>query len=528
MRPEPTMSAQPEFMRFLRPKYGDLNALPVWQVAGCLVAVLAFYAATTRSMFDVWVTNDTYVHGLFVIPGVLYLTWLRRYRLSQLAVEPWLPGAVAVAACGFVWMLGEVSTSIGVTQFAMIAMVPAAILTLLGWQWLRKLAFPLAFLFFAVPAGEIFVPTLVDWTATYTVLLLRLSGVPVYRDGNMFEIPSGSWSVIEGCSGVRYLIASVVMGMLFAHLVYRSTKRRVLFVLASALVPIVANWLRAYGIVMLGHLSGNRIATGVDHLIYGWIFFAAITMGLFWLGMRWREDDVPDAHSVPVANSPAPPAVSTGRLVAAVALALAAGAVWPAVSRSIDNNADLRPVVAEPIALAGGWQTLPDPVSSWKPEVHGARAQESAFFTKSGARIGVHIAMFRDQDAGAEMVASSNIVASPDGADWRAIASRHLTLGDRWPGAAVVTSVQGDHQRLAVWHWYWMPGSTTTSRVRSKIDLVASRLRGHSDTSAWVLVYVEQQDADASAHAAAEAALKGFLADMGPSLEAALARTASR
>jgi len=38
-------------------------------------------------------------------------------------------------------------------------------------------------------------------------------------------------------------------------------------------VPIIANWLRAYMIVMIGHLSGNKLAVGVDHLIYGWLFF---------------------------------------------------------------------------------------------------------------------------------------------------------------------------------------------------------------------------------------------------------------
>ena len=39
------------------------------------------------------------------------------------------------------------------------------------------------------------------------------------------------------------------------------------------MLPVLANWVRAYIIVMLGHLSGNTIATGVDHLVYGWVFF---------------------------------------------------------------------------------------------------------------------------------------------------------------------------------------------------------------------------------------------------------------
>jgi hypothetical protein len=55
-------------------------------------------------------------------------------------------------------------------------------------------------------------------------------------------------------------------------------------------VPIIANGLRAYMIVMIGHLSGMELATGVDHLIYGWLFFGLVMFIMFWIGSYWRED----------------------------------------------------------------------------------------------------------------------------------------------------------------------------------------------------------------------------------------------
>ena len=45
--------------------------------------------------------------------------------------------------------------------------------------------------------------------------------------------------------------------MLYACLMYRSTGRRVGFVIASILVPIIANGFRALGIVLLGHVLGS-------------------------------------------------------------------------------------------------------------------------------------------------------------------------------------------------------------------------------------------------------------------------------
>ena len=128
-------------------------------------------------------------------------------------------------------------------------------------------------------------------TADFTVAALRASGIPVYREGLQFVIPSGSWSVVEACSGIRYLMASFMVGSLFAYLNYRSWRRRLAFVAVSLVVPIVANWLRAYMIVMLGHLSGNTLAVGVDHLIYGWVFFGIVIMAMFMVGARWSEPD---------------------------------------------------------------------------------------------------------------------------------------------------------------------------------------------------------------------------------------------
>jgi exosortase A len=246
-------------------------------VAGVLVAVLAAFAPTTLSMVEIWRRTETFTHGFLVIPVVLGFVWLRRADLARIPVRPARSALPLLLAAGLLWLLGKLSSSLAPSQLAVVAMVPATVAALFGWGWVRALAFPLAFLFFAVPFGEVFVPTLIDWTADFTVAAVAASGVPVYREANNFVIPSGRWSVVEACSGIRYLIASLMLGSLYAWMAYRSTRKRIAFIAAAIAVPLVANWLRAYGIVMLGHLSGNRIATGVDHLIYGWLFRRAAT-----------------------------------------------------------------------------------------------------------------------------------------------------------------------------------------------------------------------------------------------------------
>lgn len=231
------------------------RALPALVVS--LLWLLFWYRETGAAMVAIWERSETFTHGFVVPPIVLWLIWRKRQLLATLQPRPqWLLAPVVVVLAA-VWLLGQLAAINVLTQFALVALAIAMIVLLLGAPVARRLTFPLAFLLLAVPFGDFMMPQLMDWTARFTVLGLRLSGIPVYQEGLQFIIPSGSWSVVEACSGVRYLIASFTVGALFAYLNYRSRRRRLIFMAVAIAVPVVANWLRAYIIVMLGHLSGT-------------------------------------------------------------------------------------------------------------------------------------------------------------------------------------------------------------------------------------------------------------------------------
>ena len=264
----------------------ERRALQSWQVASAALAlalatILVCYWRTAAAMVTIWARSDTFAHGFLVPPIALWLIWRARRELLRVAPRPnwWI--LAPLAAAGFGWLLGELGTVNAASQFSFVAMLVLAVPAVVGVRAARTIAFPLVFLFFAVPIGEFLMPQLMEWTADVTILALRLTGIPVAREGQNFVIPSGSWAVVEACSGVRYLIASLVIGTLFAYLTYRSWVRRLTFIGFSIAVPIVANWARAYIIVMIGHLSGNKLAVGVDHLIYGWLFFGLVILIMF-------------------------------------------------------------------------------------------------------------------------------------------------------------------------------------------------------------------------------------------------------
>jgi len=495
---------------------------PTWIVVAILAWVLVVYAPTTWSMVVIWERSDTFAHGFVVIPIVLYLLWRDRSVTDALEPRPWLPALVGIVAAGAVWFVASRLRVNSAAQFAMIAMVPLAVWAVLGTVALRALAFPLAFLFFAVPFGEFLMPTLIDRTADFTVAALRLTGVPVYREGNFFTIPTGRWSVVEACSGLRYLIASSMVGCLFAYLSYRTLRRRAIFVACSIAVPIVANWVRAYMIVMLGHLSGNRLAVGADHLLYGWIFFGIVMTVLFLIGARWREDLTPAGETTE--RIAAPHALRRPAMSRPLVITLGVVALVPLLALSVPNQAatPARPVPAIP--GSAGWNPASADLSQWRPDVEGFSSIVQQSFDKDGMAVGLVIAYFGDPAGASKPITSTNQIVRSTNRQWEQVSAgtTDVALGARTLDVrtAVVTRAS---ERLAVWQWFWVDGRTTGSEVVAKVYQALALLRGRDAPVAWVVVYtpVTREERDP------RPVLSSFVADMDGAIAGALARTAA-
>jgi exosortase A len=492
-------------------------------LAAVEIAILLLYGGTVAGMVRTWANTETFAHGFVVLPIVLWLAWRERAAVAALqpAPSPWALAGMAVA--GLAWLAGRLAEVNAVAQFALTAMVDLAVIVVLGAHVARRLAFPLAFLFFAVPFGDVFLPTLMDWTASFTVAALRLSGIPVYKDGLVFVIPSGTWSVIEACSGVRYLIASLMVGTLYAYLTYRSNRRRWIFIAFAALVPIVANWIRAYLIVLIGHLSSNHLAVGIDHIIYGWIFFAFVILLMFWIGGRWREDG-PAAVPAIAVRMPAGAAVSRTWMTAAAAIVVAA--LFPLAQAELDaRDAAAVPRLAA-IEPAAGWQAAPGALAPWQPVFEGASARYDGHFTRGTANVGLTIAYYRNQDPQHRLVSSSNVLARSEDRTWRQVDTGRvdgISLGDASTSVKSADVLHARGGRLVAWRFYWIDGHLIASDARAKLVTALARLRDGRDDAAEVIVYAPADDDRAAAPL-----LRGFLADQGRAILAALDATRDR
>ncbi|MEY3252296.1 MAG: hypothetical protein RL227_1269, partial [Pseudomonadota bacterium] len=446
------------------------SALPA--MALVLLAIGLLYRDTFVAMAGIWTRSETFAHAWLVPPIVIWLVWRLRGELALLTPKPapWMLLPMAVVAFG--WLLGDLAGINAVTQLAVTALLVLAVPAVLGLAVGRQIMFPLGFLFFMVPIGEFTTDVMMEWTADFTVWALVATGIPVYREGLQFIIPSGAWSVVEACSGVRYLIASFMVGTLFAYLNYNSAKRRWIFVGVSILVPIVANWVRAYMIVMLGHLSGNKIAVGVDHLIYGWVFFGVVIGIMFVIGARWTEP-LPAPAAAP-ADSAAGQGAAASRLWPAALLTVAALAGGPAASWALQHPAVVPAVQLAlpdlPGAPAADTQTL-----RLQPHFDGAAALAHRVYMLDGHPVTVHVGYYRHQTYGIKVTSSNNMLVRSDDSHWNRLSGGMVRVPVPGLGAEAVAmratqlvggrtgAITAQRDALVVRQVLWAGGRLTTN-----------------------------------------------------------------
>ena len=466
--------------------------------------ILAAYRETFAAMVGIWWRSETFTHAFLVPPIVIWMVWRERDELARIKVRPNAWVLLPLLALGFLWLLGDLVAVNAVTQFAVVGLLVLSVPLVFGVQITRHLVFPLAFLFFCVPVGEFAMPQLMEWTADFTVLALRLTGIPVYREGLQFVIPSGNWSVVEACSGVRYLIASLTVGTLFAYLNYQSINRRVMFIVVSALVPILANWLRAYMIVMLGHVSGNKLAAGVDHLIYGWVFFGIVILLMFMIGAKWA--DMPLGKAA-LANGIANNedflnASASGRSYGGLALMFLAGAIAVIapilVQLKINTLKSPQPVqLSAPKALGEGWQLSDGKLAEWTPAFQNPSAQFNVAYQSKNDKVGLYIAYYRNQSYNRKLVSSQNVLVKSKDEVWAQIKSGTADL--EFLGKKTrVRSAQlrgsslgeaGNSTGLAVRQVYWINGKLTASDLDAKLQGALTQLLAKGDDSAVIIIY---------------------------------------
>jgi exosortase A len=474
------------------------------------LALIALFASDWAAMLGQWWDSSTYNH-ILLVPGIVaWLAWQRRQAMAALVPRPSRWGLAAVVAALLVWVLGAFAGFSLLRQAGAVAMLPASALLLLGPRAVAVQLFPLAYLGFLVPFGDELVPSLQMITADITIALVRLSSIPAAIDGVFIDTPAGLFEVAEACSGVKFLIAMIALGVLVGNLCFKSWRRRAGFMALCLVVPILANGLRAFGIVWAAQHVGAEKAAGVDHLIYGWVFFALVIAAVLALGWRWfdRAADEPLFNAGRIANSPLLDRLERASLsplaaLGGLALALAVAQAWARGGEALE--APVPPQIFLP--AVPGWQQVDyQPQLWWEPRATGAEHRLlGSYADASGRRVEVFVALYAAQREGKEAGGFGEGALRPDsGWSWEGAGPALPPARAEWLRG------EGRVERLA-YTWYRAGNLTTGSNARLKLATIEDRLLLRARPTMVLILSAENQPG-----AQAEAVLAEFRQSTGP------------
>jgi exosortase A len=357
------------------------------------------FGPTLVATVTIWSTSETFTHGFVILPIVGWLLWRDRQQFLGAEVTGSYCGAAMTLLFIFLWLVGQALEISVFRQLGLFGAIAASHWMVFGGEFAKRYKFPLCYLIFAVPLGNAIIPLLQHITAEITVLLLQLSQIPVYYEGLYITIPTGKFEVAVACSGIRYLIASLAVGTLYAYLNYRYFYKQVLFIALSIIVPIVANGIRAYLIVIIAHLSDMKYATGADHLIYGWLFFGVVIALMFYLGSLFADDDLTTEKSLGEKYS-------------------AAFNIWPIVivipftllALFVNHNIDAQEPPQSPETLLISNQLGMSSLTSslWGINFNDALAIFSGANTTDDDKIELYVAKFANRQTRGELLTSTN------------------------------------------------------------------------------------------------------------------------
>jgi exosortase A len=480
-----------------------LTSVPKFFFIGLLLLIGVLFRDTFEAMAHVWSNSENFSHGWLILPISLWLTWQLRSELKGFSWRfSWL-GLVPLFLCLAMWFAGEIARVSVVKSIAVVLMVPSVVLVCAGWPFLKKVLFPTLFLLCMVPAGEGLTPMLMEHTATVTVWAIKMSGIPIFREGMHFTLPTGRWSVVEACSGLRYVIAAVILAFLFVYLNFQSWRRKIAFIFACLVLSIVANWARAYLVVLVGHFSHMKYGAGDDHIIYGWVFFGLVMTLIFWVGSKFGDKNLQMSSSAPIALPSSGEKKAATSLfsvipatVAAVAFIIVSQA--PTLLRNFERQPELTKELQRTLAIS-------ETPTFIVPTEYSEPASVVRGVLDDSTRI--EISYFARQDKYKDILASGQRLLAEVSTQFIELENSRSSTVALDLGHPSMRLLRVGEERWMLLHWYVVGRSSVGSPYAAKAIRLLNLLKGDGDHSFSVVIAakVQQDPSQVSAELARQA-----------------------
>lgn len=276
-----------------------------------LVGVLLFSVPTMIFVVEQSWSGEEGAHGPIVLLTGLWLLHRRWREVSDYA---------APAPSGIIWLLlailiplqifARITQIVEIEGYLMYAAVLVVLYSVVGFEVMKRLWFPLFYLAFIFPPPEtlvafVTVPMKI-WLSQAAIWFLSLFGYPIGGEGVRIYIGQYELLVAAACSGINSIISLSAISLFYIYMRHQARWRyALLLVLLIVPVALIANFFRVLILILLTYHAGEAAAQGFLHNFAGIVMFAIALVTIFALDVvlkpLWdRYVETPEAEAVHV------------------------------------------------------------------------------------------------------------------------------------------------------------------------------------------------------------------------------------
>lgn len=259
-----------------------------------------YYSSISYLIINDWARED-YSSGYLIPFVVLYLIWEKRTALEKLPSIPSWNGFWLLCTGIFLFWLGELGGEYFTLYISSWLVLVGLCWLHLGWKKIKEISFALVFCLAMFPLPN-FLYGKVSFqlkliSSKLGVAMMQLYGMTAYREGNIIDIGVTQLQVVDACSGLRYLIPLLILGILLAYFFKAAFWKKALLVISTIPLTIVTNSMRIALTGLLSEIWSREAAQGFFHGFSGWFIFM-FTLGVLLIEMWVLKKILPEKSSV--------------------------------------------------------------------------------------------------------------------------------------------------------------------------------------------------------------------------------------
>jgi len=282
----------------------NLKAIGIVKPAGLAkpalygLLLIGVYYSCLAVMISQWGKED-YSYCYLMPLVILYLIWEKKNKLVNLAsVSSWW-GMLPFGAGIILFWFGELGGEYLTLYISFWLVIVGLCWLHLGWKKLKSIGFALFLILTMFPLPNfLYIKISVKLkllSSQLGVAIMHLCGMSAHREGNIIDLGFTQLQVVDACSGLRYLIPLIVLGIILAYFFKAALWKRAILVVSMAPLSIITNGLRIALTGILYEVRGPGVVEGFFHGFSGWFIFM-VSIGILLIEM-WILNKIGRRHT---------------------------------------------------------------------------------------------------------------------------------------------------------------------------------------------------------------------------------------